>query len=85
MMAELIAETAIDLLRVRQSAYEEALAKFQSLHRSARPIHTTDAPLPTIDDDYATWLDDQKAAVAREIKRIQRQTKREADQFRSKL
>lgn len=88
MMAELVAETAIELLKVRQSAYEDALAQFLAIRRSARPIHaanTMDGSLPTLDDDYATWLDNQKAAIAREIKRIERAQRLSADEFRAKL
>lgn len=65
MMSDTIAETAIDLLKVRQEAYEEALHVFQKFHKTARPIHTTDTRPALLEDDYATWLDNQRAAVAR--------------------
>lgn len=74
MLKELVADTAIDLLRAQQSVWELALAKFRSTHK-AFPVHasrTMDGELPTIDHDYATWLDDQRAAVLLEIRKIER-------------
>lgn len=72
MIQDLVDMATIEILKERQKVFDEALHVFQKFHRTARPIHTTDTRPADISDDYATWLDNQRAAIEREIKKIQR-------------
>lgn len=76
MMAELIAETEIDLLKVRAQTLREIREEFTSWSGK----YPTNKEL-----DFKDRLMDLERSVAQEVKRIQRQTKREANEFRSKL
>lgn len=61
---------AVTLLRAEQRGVELSMEMLASVFRTARPIHTTDTRPPQLADDAMTKLDDYKASIEREIKRL---------------
>lgn len=63
---------AITLLRAEQRGVELSMEMLAQVFRTARPIHTTDTRPAELPDEAMTKLDDYKASIEREIKRLQR-------------
>lgn len=61
---------AISLLRAEQRGVEISMEMLSAVFRKARPIHTTDTRPPELSDEAMTRLDDYKASIEREIKRL---------------
>lgn len=61
---------AIHLLRAEQRGVEISMEMLASVFKFARPIHTTDTRPADLPDEAMTRLDDYKASIEREIKRL---------------
>lgn len=61
---------AITLLRAEQRGVEISMEMLAAVFRGARPIHTTDTRPALLPDEAMTKLDDYKASIEREIKRL---------------
>lgn len=67
---------AITLLRAEQRGVELSMEMLVSVFRHARPVHAANfdpmTRAPQLEDEAMTKLDDYKASIEREIKRLQR-------------
>lgn len=79
-------DQAIHLLRAEQRGLEIAEEIVRRTVGRAKILHTeTDYTTASSGDEIITRIDEAKASIEREVKRIQRRTKREADEMRAKL
>ena len=69
-------DQAIHLLRAEQRGVEVSMAKLKEVFRHARPIHAENfdpgTRQPQLEDEAYTKLDDYRASIEREIKRLMR-------------
>ena len=69
-------DQAIILLRAEQRGVEISMEMLASVFRHARPVHAENfdpmTRAPQLEDEAMTKLDDYKASIEREIKRLLR-------------
>ena len=67
-------DQAIHLLRAEQRGVELSMEMLSSVFRHARPVHAPNfdpmTRAPQLEDEAMTKLDDYKASIEREIKRL---------------
>ena len=82
-------DQAISLLRAEQRGVDVSIEMLTSVFKHARPVHAPNFdPMtrqPQLEDEALTKLDDYRASIEREVKRLLRKRQIEADEFRGKL